>query len=412
MKIRFWTVLILPAFLGAAVPSWFVSPPESAEKFYFLSVSTSLDKAGAGKASFRKLVLDSSSYLGRHFDRAKLTLIEEAYSKDINSDVHTCYMLAAYPRSDTAEKELSDGWERKKVNKIFTSAVKKSERLASRDKIIEAVTTLSAAKANKLLPELKKVELENRIKELVTRVKIRPLEYPRAGDTKTELRGDIGVLVSVSGRTDQPVKGLNVSFSFAKNSGFIEPVSAMTDKKGLVAVQVKRFNRSGEAVILAGISSTSVPEFSYVAPARFQIQVGGGRIAIMKGSIPVRRGGTKKQNIVFLEDNLPVGVLSLEANLRPETLSISAKLIPTKDISGFIVDKQTHVEGIKPVETSKDFSITVDKINEGDNFSIEVGPFEIIIVAKQFAKEKIKLPLGGEKNTIKQILISYVLFYR
>ncbi len=411
MKLRFLPVLVLPAFLNAAVPSWFVSPPESAEKFYFLAVSTSADKSAARNSAFRKLVMDSSSYLGKHFDRTKLELINEAYDKDIKLEVYTCFMLAAYPRGDTAEKELSEEWQKKKVARIFASAVKKSKRLTAKDRVIEAVMTLSEAKTNKLLPEVKKAELENMMKELVTRVKIRPLEYPRAGDTKTELRGDLGVLVSVSGRMERPVKGLNVAFTFAKNSGFIEPASAITDKKGLAAVKVKRLNHSGEAIILAGISSSRVPEFSYVAPARFQIEVGGGRIAVMKGSMPIRRGGTKKQNIVFLEDNLPVGVLSLEAELHPGALVFTAKLIPTKDISGFIVDKQAHVEGIKPVEISKDFSIPVAKINEGDNFSIAVDPFEIIIIAQKFKKEKIKHPLGGEQDTIRQMMIKYVLFY-
>jgi len=411
LKFRFLLIPVLSAHLAAAAPSWFASPPESAEKFYFLAESTSADKSTAGKIAFRKLVMDSSSYLGTYFDRSKLDLINEAYGKDIKSEIYTCYMIAAYPRGDTAEKELLDEWQRKEINKIFTAAVKKSKNLAAKDSIIEAVMTLSEAKANKLLPEVKKAELENMLKEFITRVKIKPLEYPRAGDTKTELRGDIGVLVSVSGRTDEPVKGLNVFFSFAKNSGFIEPASAITDKKGLAAVKVKRLNNPGEAIIIANIANSAAPEFSYVPPAHFQIEVSGARVDILKGSIAIQRGGTKKQNIIFLEDNLPVGVLSLEADLRPDALAVSAKLMPTKDISGFTVDKQANVEGIHPPETSKDFSIAVDKIKEGDNFSIAVGPFEIIIIAQNVKNEQVKLPLGGEQNTIKQMMIKYVLLY-
>ncbi|MBA3052766.1 MAG: hypothetical protein ABII20_06575 [Candidatus Omnitrophota bacterium] len=404
-------LLAAPSRLSGAPPAWFVSPSESSEKFYFLASSSATDKAEAQKVTSRKLVMDSSSYVGKHFDRTKLDLIKEAYDKDIGSGIYICYMLASYPRADAAAKELREAWRIKEINSIFTSSVKKSKKLAAKDQVIEAIMTLSAAKANDLLPDVKKSELENMIKELVTRVKVRNLEYPRAGDTKTELRGDIGVLVSVVGRTDQPVRGVNVDFTFARNTGLIEPVSVMTDKKGLAAVKVKRFNRPGDAVIQAAVSGSGVPEFAYIVPAQFQIEVGGGRVEIMKSAMPVRRGGTKKQNIVFLEDNLPAGVLSLEIDLRPDKLVVSAKLVPSKDVSGFIVDKQAHVDGVKFTEVSKDFSIDVEKIKEGDNFSIEVDPFEIIIIAQKVQREKIKLPLGGEKDTIQQLLVNCVLLY-
>jgi len=299
----------------------------------------------------------------------------------------------------------------KEINKLFTSSVQKSKSLAGRDKVIEAIMTLSAARAGELLPDVKKTELDNMIKELVTRVQVRPLEYPRAGNTKTEFRGDIGVLVSVAGRTDRPVSGINVNFSFVKNTGHIEPVSAVTDKKGLAAVKVRRFNHPGEAVIQAALSSSGVPELAYITPAQFQIEVGGARAEIMKSAMPARRGGTKKQNVALLEDNLPVGVIALEIDLQPEKLIVSVKIVPTKDLAGFIVDKQAHVEGIKIVEMSKTLTREVEKIKEGDNFSIEIAPFEIIIVAQKAQREKVKLPLGGEQDTIQQLLLNYVLLY-
>lgn len=406
------TVILLPALSGAAVPSWFVSPPESAEKFYFLAAATSTDKSAARKASLRDTVVDSSSYLGEYFDRTLLELVKERYGKDIKSGVYTCYMLSSYPRSDTAEKELRAEWRRKEIKAIFVSAVKKSKKLAARDRVIEAIELLSAAKTNKLLPEVKKAELENMIREFVTRVKIRPLEYPHAGNTKAELCGELGVLVSVLGRVDKPVRGMNMTFGFTRNSGFIDPPFVTTDKKGLASVKVRRFNRAGEAVIFAKISNARVPEFSYIPPARFQIEVGGGRVAVMKGVMPVRRGRIKKQNIVLLEDNLPVGVLLLETDLRPDKMGISAKIVPTKDIAGFVVDKQAHVAGIKTSEISKNFSVSAAKIKEGDNFSIEVEPFEVIIIAQKLKRETIKIPLSGQKDTIRQMLLKYVLFYR
>lgn len=416
MKVRFF-IFILMVFsavhtgLHAAPPAWFVSPPESSEKFYFLASSSSPDKTEAQKLSFRKIVMDSSSYLGTHFDRAKLEMLHEAYDKDIASEVYICYMLVSYPRADTAAKALREEWRVKEINKLFTSSVQKSKSLAGRDKVIEAIMTLSAARAGELLPDVKKTELDNMIKELVTRVQVRPLEYPRAGNTKTEFRGDIGVLVSVAGRTDRPVSGINVNFSFVKNTGHIEPVSAVTDKKGLAAVKVRRFNHPGEAVIQAALSSSGVPELAYITPAQFQIEVGGARAEIMKSAMPARRGGTKKQNVALLEDNLPVGVIALEIDLQPEKLIVSVKIVPTKDLAGFIVDKQAHVEGIKIVEMSKTLTREVEKIKEGDNFSIEIAPFEIIIVAQKAQREKVKLPLGGEQDTIQQLLLNYVLLY-
>jgi len=60
---------------------------------------------------------------------------------------------------------------------------------------------------------------------------------------------------------------------------------------------------------------------------------------------------------------------------------------------------------------SKTLTREVEKIKEGDNFSIEIAPFEIIIVAQKAQREKVKLPLGGEQDTIQQLLLNYVLLY-
>jgi len=392
-------------------PSWFSSPPESEEYFYFLTHSTSDVKEQAQSDAKRNVVIQASSYLGEYFDRKNLEFIKEGYHKDIKTNILTCYLLSKYPRSLTSEAEFIEEWNVKEINKFFIKEVKKIKKLSFRDRIIEAIREISYAASDKRLPDVKKEELSNMLKDLVTRVKITPLDYSKTADTKSGMRGEIGALVSVMGREQKPVSGLKIEFAFLKNSGFMDKKHSLTDAKGLVAVKVMRINNPGAATISARILNETVPEFSMVQPALFDVTVQGERLPILKRALPFARGASKKQNIVLLTDNLPVGILAVDFILRPTELEGVAKIIPTHEISGFSIDNQVNVEGVELEEVTQSTKLGVEKAEEMKEYSIKVKPFEICIYLTKINREKITHPLQGEIETIKNLIVNFIIYY-
>jgi len=371
-------LLFLSSSAFAKTPSWFLSPPENEEFFYFLASSTAAAKERAFKDARRGIISQASSYIEDFFEKNRLKIIKEDYSKDIKTDIFTCFLLARYPVVAARDKEFMDESRRKRIKRIFNRAVAKARKLSSKDRIIDAIGVVSRAKANPRIPAVKKDELSNMIKELTTRVKLRPLEYARTAETKSGIQGEIGVLVNVLGRDESTVPDMNVSFSFEEGSGFIEKELVITDKNGLAATKILRFNQPGKTIITARIVSDSVPEFSLVSPVKFEVDVKGARPAIMSGAIALVRGVSNSQNVLILKDNIPIGVVALKITLQPLALTGSVKTIPTKDTAGFAINKQVNTEGVRISEISREISILVNKIEEDKSYSIRIEPFEIL----------------------------------
>jgi len=401
--------LITGAF--AKTPSWFLSPPENEEFFYFLASSTASAKNKAFRAAKSGIVNQAAAHIGDFFEKKQIKVKKEVYSKDIKTGIFTCFLLARYPATASRDREFMEDSRRRQIDGIFNRAVSKAKKLSSRDRIIEAVKVVSRAKADRRLPSVKKDELSNLIKEFTTRIKLRPMEYARTADIKFGLQGEAGVLVSVFGKEERPVSGVNISFSFEQGTGFIEKESVPTDKKGLATTKIPRFNKPGKAVIVARIESSAIPEFAFVRPVRFEVDVKGKRQELLKRSVAIVRGVSKNQNILLLKDNSPLAVVALKIDLQPLVLGGSVKIIPTTDTAGFTIDKQLNTEGVKVSEVSREISVPANEIEEGKNYFIQIPPLEIIFQPSKIQKQKVTHPLKGEIETVKSLIFNFVIYY-
>ncbi|MFH1353470.1 MAG: hypothetical protein ABIH68_07855 [bacterium] len=404
-------LLFLSIVAFAKTPSGFLSPPENEEFFYFLASSTASAKNEAFRAAKSDIVSQAAAYIGDFFEKNQIKVTKETYSKDIKTEIFTCFLLARYPATASRDREFMEESRRRQIDGIFNRAVERSKKLSSKDRIIDAIGVISRAKADPRLPSVKKDELSNLIKELITRIKLRPMEYARTADTRFGLQGEAGVLVSVFGKEESPVSDINVSFLFETGSGFIEKESVLTDKKGLAVTKILRFNTPGKTVIAARIVSDTVPEFALVHPVKFEVDVKGKRHEIVKRSVALARGISKNQNILLLKDNVPLGVVALKIILQPLVLGGSVKIIPTTDTAGFAIDEQVNTEGVKIGEISREISVPVDEIEEGKNYSIQIQPVEIIFQLSKIQKQKDTHPLKGEIETIKSLIFNFVIYY-
>ncbi len=395
----------------AKAPYWYISPPENQDFLFFISASTGPDKGSAYRISKRNLVIQSSTYIGKFFSRKKLKVINKAYDKDIGTGIYTCFLLARYPRSDIYEKEYLEVYDRKEVEKFFRKTMAKAKKLASQNRISDAIVTLSRAKADKRLPAVKKDEIANFVKQLVTKIEIKPLEYSRLANTSTGLQGQIGVIVNAVAEEARPIEGINVKFSFKKNSGYIEKKMVMTNKKGLAATKVLRFNRPGKAVIAAEIYNEAIPEYSLVQPAFFELDVKGRRVEIAKMSYSLRRGIDGRQDLLLLEDNQPAALFSFKYSLSPEKFSIEMEILPTQNALGLHVDKQVNVIGVELKKASGVLTVEVPKIKEGKFLTRSVGPFDVIFVPTGISRQHVSLPIKGEIDTIRTMIVNLAVFY-
>ncbi|MCD6422643.1 MAG: hypothetical protein J7L42_00795 [Elusimicrobia bacterium] len=403
------TVLFLSSVIFAQ-PSWYISPPESKEFFYFFAKSTSAVKQKARLRARQLVTAKASSYIGKFFKREKFKILKDDVCKDIKSNIYTCYVIARYPRRSFYEDRFIEEHERKKLADFFEKAKKKARALIEKGKIIEAINELAYARKTKGLSELQKEELTDLIKDYVKRVNLKALDYPKTASTKTGLPGEIGVIAQMMGEV--PISELEVRFSFTKNSGYIEKTEVKTDKNGVATTRVLRINRPGEAQIQAEVSTEAIPEFSQIPPALFNFTAKGAREIIAKGAVPVLRGSVRTYNLLLVsEENKPVGLLTMSFNLKLEEFSISFSIQPLKSAAGISINKQAAIAGIKIENIEERFSIAVARLEEGKVYTTQAKPFEFAISPSRIRTTKIKHPLKGEIKTAESLVIGFIIYY-
>jgi len=404
---------IMALFLSSVVfaqPSWFVSPPESKEFFYFLAKSTSADKQKSRLQARQLVTAKASSYIGKFFKREKFKILKDDVRKDIKSNIYTCYVIARYPRRSLYEDKFAEEYDRKKIAGFFEKSKKKAKSLIEKGKIIEAINELAYARRAKGLSQLQKEELTDLIRDYIKRVNLKALDYPKTASTKTGVPGEIGVIAQMLGET--PISDLEVRFSFTKNSGYIERGKVKTDKKGVATTKVLRINRPGEVQIQAVISAEAIPEFSQIPPAVFNFTAKGARDVIAKGAVPVLRGSVRTYNLLLVsEDNTPVGLLTINFNLKLEEFSITFSIQPIKSAAGFSIDNQTVVTGVKIENLEEKFSIAVKRLKEGEVYTTQAKPFEFTISPSKIRTTKIKHPLKGEIETAESLVVAFIIHY-